>query len=113
MLLPLLVAAAGCAYFNTFYLARKSFNLAENSVAKSTGDKIPADATRGYEVAIAQSRKVLLNHSNSRWADDAVYVMSASYYGKGDYDSAMIHVGDIERLYPKSELVPDGIHLSG
>ncbi len=109
----LLVAATGCAYFNTFYLARKNYRMAENSVAKNTTDKVPSDAVRGYEIAIAQSRKVLERHPNSRWADDAVFVMSSSYYGKGDYDSAMIRVADLERLFPKSDLVPDGIHLSG
>jgi TolA-binding protein len=109
----LLVAATGCAYFNTFYLGRKNFRLAEASVAKNRTDKVPSDAVRAYEIAIAQSRKVLLNHPKSRWADDAIYVMSSSYYGKGDYDSAMIHVGDLEKLYPKSDLIPEGIHLSG
>lgn len=108
-----LVVATGCAYFNTFYLARKNFRQAESTVAKSTTDKVPADAVRGYEIAITQSRKVIDRYPKSRWADDAVYVLSASYYGKGDYDSAMIRVNDLERLYPKSELVPDGIHLSG
>lgn len=107
------IAAASCVYYNTFFMAKKSFNAAEASVARSQSDRVPVDATNNYEVTIAQCRKVLLRHPKSRWADDAVYLMGASYYGKGDYDSALIRLNQFVQMYPKSKRRPDALFLSG
>lgn len=109
VLLGLLLTTGACAYYNTFFLAKKSFNAAEKSVSDyylanpSAVAKVPSDAQRNYETAIRQSKKVLQKHSGSRWADDAIYVLGASYYGLGEYDSALISFGQLLESFPKSD----------
>lgn len=107
------IGTLGCAYYNTFYLARKSFNAAERSARRSQTEKLPGDAVQNYEIAVAQCRKVMERHRNSRWADDALYLMGASYYGKGDYDSAMIRLREFQTTFPESEWLPDVLYLEG
>jgi TolA-binding protein len=109
----LLLGLVSCAYYNTFYLAKKSFRAAEESVAKSETDKVPSDANGNYEVAIRQSKKVIVQHPHSRWTDDAIYLMGASYYGKGDYDSALVSIGLLMSRFPKTEFRPDALFLTG
>jgi len=113
LVLPLPLLLLACAYYNTFYIAKKSFRAAEESVAKSQTDKLPSDASGNYDMAIKQSRKVLKRHSGSRWVDDAIYLMGASYYGKGDYDSALASFGQLNALFPESEFRADALFLSG
>jgi TolA-binding protein len=108
-----LLGVASCAYYNTFFVAKKSFNLAEDSVARSQSDKLPADALTNYDATLVQCRKLLLRFPKSRWADDAVYLMGASYYGKGDYDSALVRLNDLVESYPKSGFRPDALFLMG
>jgi TolA-binding protein len=114
LLLPaLLFGAVSCAYYNTFYIAKKSFRQAEESVAKNETDKTPVDAQNSYRTTIQQSRKVLINHPKSRWADDAIYLMGASYYGMGDYDSSLASVQLLMSRFPKSSFYADALFLSG
>ncbi len=113
LLSGLLLGSASCVYYNTFFIAKKSFNAAESSVARSRTDQVPPDATTNYEMTIAQCRKVLTRHPKSKWADDAVYMMGASYYGKGDYDSALIRLNQLMQTYPKSKFRPDALFLIG
>ncbi|MDM7916560.1 MAG: tetratricopeptide repeat protein, partial [Candidatus Eisenbacteria bacterium] len=109
LLLPL---AASCVYYNTFFLAKKSFHAAERSVAESKTDKLPSDAERNYDLTLQQCRKVLASHHKSKWADDALYLMGASYYGKGDYDSALVRLAQIPEMFPKSEFRDDALFLT-
>ncbi len=105
--------SGGCVYFNTFYLARKYFGEAEKTQALSQSDKISPDAVTKYDLSIKQCTKVLSQHPDSRWADDAVYLMGACYYGKREYESALRKFDELMANYPKSKLVPWAHYLSG
>ena len=109
----LLIGLVSCAYYNTFFLAKKNFRAAEESVAKSETDKLPSNAEGSYQNAIAQCRKLLKRYPKSRWADDAIYLMAASYFGKGDYDSALVRLADLAKLYPKNSFGAEALFLSG
>ena len=109
----LLLGLASCAYYNTFYLAKKDFRAAEESVAKSGTDKLPSDAKANYDIAIRQSKKVIVLHSKSRWVDDAIYLMGASYFGKGEYDSSLASIGLLLSRFPKTHFRPDALFLTG
>jgi TolA-binding protein len=105
--------AAGCAYFNTFYLARKYYAEAERTSAKSESDKLSPDAVKKYDDAIKQAGKVLAYHGRSGWVDDAVYLMGASYYGKKEYETALKKFDELLANYPDSDLVPWALYMSG
>lgn len=114
LILLILLGSSGCAYYNTFYFAKKYYSQGERGREASTSEEITSpEASRRYDQAIAQCRKVLNFHAGSRWADDALYLMGASYYGKASYDSALIVFDDLERTFPNSKFVEDAIYKSG
>src|SRR6266850_6112760 len=83
--LVILAAFTGCAYYNTFYLAKRNFREAERAQSKSELD-VPSPAAAGmYDAAIRQCTKLLSDYPKSKYVDDAMYVMGASLYGRGDY----------------------------
>ena len=87
--LPILLAAtllfSGCAYFNTFYNARKYYR--EGLDLKAANQPTPAKAK--FEKAIEKSALVIQRWPRSRWADDALLLIGLSYYHQGYYDKAM------------------------
>lgn len=109
----LLLGLVSCAYYNTFFVAKKEFNIAEELVRQNTKETLPTEARRAYGTTIKQCRKVLDRHGNSRWADDATYLMAAAYYGIGDYDSALYRLAELEANFPESDLRPDALFLAG
>lgn len=114
LILLLLLTGTGCAYFNTFYFAKKYYSQGERGREQSATKELGSpEAARRYDQAIAQCRKVLAKHGGSRWADDALYLMGASYYGKAAYDSALIVFKDLQEAFPESKFVEDAIYKSG
>ena len=114
---------AGCAYFNTFYFAKRHFaaaerirekSEAENSLGGASGTELVSqDAVRRYDDAILQCKKVLNYHAGSRWTDDAVFLLGASYYGKAAYDSALVTLDGFVEGFPESEFVPRAQYIRG
>lgn len=70
VVLPALALACGCAYFNTFYNARESYEEAEALAAALPDTPSPQEAVL-LEKAIEGAGKVLSFYPDSRWADDA------------------------------------------
>lgn len=89
-LLPLaliILGISGCVYYNTFYNARKNFNEAENARLKSisSGAATTRVNTSKYQKAIEKASVVLEKHPNSKYYDDALYMIGVSYYWIKDY----------------------------
>lgn len=86
-----LLATGACAYFNTFYNAQAHFTKAEriesNRDAEAT--TVSATAIAEYDLAIEKCNKVIQNHSNSRWVDDALLLMGRAQFGKRSFESAL------------------------
>ena len=78
-----------CAYFNTFYNARKSFKRKE------------------YDKTIEKSSVILAKYQNSRWVDDAILLIARSFYHKAEYDKALIKFTELEENFPESDLIPE------
>ncbi len=109
----LAVGTAGCAYYNTFYFAKKYFAQAEKLSLAAGSDKISPEAGRKYDEAIKQSTKVLKYHGGSRWVDDALYLMGASFYGKQEYEEALRKFDELVANYPESRWVPWALYKIG
>ncbi len=107
LLLVVSLAAGGCGvYFNTFYNAKKAFNDAEGT-RKSSKGPTPMIKKQSYETAINKALKVIENHPNSKYYDDAVYVLGVSYYWTGQYSKAERRFHEILTNYPKSKYAKD------
>lgn len=109
----LAVGATGCAYYNTFYFAKKYFAQAEKLSRAAGSEKISPEAARKYDETIKQSTKVLKYHGGSRWVDDALYLMGASFYGKQEYEEALRKFDELAANYPESRWVPWALYKSG
>ena len=66
----------GCAYFNTFYNAQNYFREGRMVV---THDTLRFD-NDNFDKAIEKSTAVLVKYPNSRYIDDAFFIMGVSYY---------------------------------
>lgn len=101
LLVPLLLVlpfTTGCAYFNTFYNARKSFN--EGLLLKEQNQQVQAKAK--FDKAIEKSARVVQRWPNSRWVDDALFLIGRSYYETGQYGRAVRQFDGLLLAFPKS-----------
>jgi len=78
----LLMLLPGCAYYNTFYNARKKYNDAV-VLARENPDNPLAIEESLLDDAIYGAGKVLQNHPESRWVDDAQLLLGDAFLLKG------------------------------
>lgn len=101
----LLLASGGCSvYFNTFFNAKKSFNAAENA---RKGSRRSTAGNNDYQKAIEKALKVVENHPNSKYYDDAIYVLGVSYYYTQQYGKAERRFRELLANYPGSGFAKD------
>lgn len=108
-LLVALMLLAGCgAYFNTFYNARRAFNTAESERKDAEkNNKLGRIRTDQYKLAIEKALKVVENHPNSSYYDDAVYVLGVSYFYTDQYAKAERRFREILANYGDSKFARD------
>ena len=97
----------GCAYYNTFYLARKHYKQAIVEEERNTTGRIAPAASASYNKAIEQCSKVLQRYGHSKWADDAMLLMGKSYHGQGSYGESRKWLNQMITSQPASPLVPE------
>jgi len=105
-LIAVLLLLAGCVYYNTFYNARKAFNEAEK-VRRDTRYKTVRLNVSKYNLAIEKSLKVIENHPNSSWYDDALFVLAVSYYYTDKFSNAERRFRELLANYGESEFAPE------
>ncbi len=103
LMLTLVAAVSGCAYFNTYYNAQKLYN----SAAKKHRHFPDTTAATGQEKetlkkAIDKYADLALKYPNSRWVIPSLYNMGNSYYLSGEYDKAARKYQEIWQYYPES-----------
>ncbi len=94
-------AGGGCVYYNTFYNAKKSFNEAEKSRQKSKGKG--RGNVGSYRKAIEKSLKVIEDYPNSKYYDDALYILMISYYYTEEFSRSERRAREILAVYAESE----------
>ena len=102
LLLVTILMSGGCVYYNTFYNAKKAFNKAESQRKKRSVGK-RSRGGGGYKKAIEKSLKVIEDHPNSKYYDDALFVLGVSYYYSGMFGKAERRFREIIANYPESE----------
>ncbi len=113
LLVAIMLSSSGCVYFNTFYLARKNFNQAESSRKKEKRDKASGSEIKGYQEAIKKCSKVLSEHPNSGWVDDALFVIGKSFYYLGDYAKAERKFRELLSSFPESQFADESRFFLG
>ena len=106
LLLLTLTLTGGCVYYNTFYNARKSFNEAESARKKSTRQRQQVN-TSAYKKAIEKAMKVVEYYPGSKYYDDALYVLTVSYFYTEAYSKSERRARELLANYPKSKYVKE------
>jgi len=99
----------GCAYFNTFYLAKKNFNDAERQRLRDNGI-VKSNTKNMYKEAIEWSSEILTKYTNSRYVDDSLYIIGISHYYQNEYLKARTKFDELLRVFPESEFVSNALY---
>ena len=103
--LGLLLVTGSCSvYFNTFFNAKKAFNTAEKA---RKGSRRSTAGQNDYQKAIEKALKVVENHPNSKYYDDAIYVLGVSYYHTQQPGKAERRFRELLANYPESKYAKD------
>lgn len=101
----LVLLAAGCVYYNTFFNAEKYFSEAQAMPLRDNG-RPSAGAIQNYNNAIKKCGIVLTDYKDSKYADDALFLMAKCFYYIGrNYTQAIKHFDELLEFYPESEFV--------
>jgi TolA-binding protein len=111
-LLALALLAASCAYYNTFYLARKYYFKATNG-EPYTVDKTATTSSTDFVKSIDLSKKVLANYPKSKWVDDAYLLWARALLGRDDPRETVNMLQDFELRFPASDLDDEVIFYLG
>lgn len=103
------MAFLSCAYFNTVYNAKNYFRQGKKSVIHDT---LMIDS-ENFDKAIEKSTAIIVRYPDTRWIDDALHIMGASYYYKGDYQRSLEKLEFLTVNYPQSHFYYDAQYLLG
>ncbi len=103
----LLSLQAGCAYFNLFYNARKTFREA-NEIPRAKDGSLSRQQIQLYDGVIEKCDKLITTYPNSRWVDDAVLLLGRCYYEQGKYDETIQTLRALEVDFAESDLNREG-----
>ena len=112
LLLALSALATSCAYYNTFYLARKAYFKATNGLPYVV-DQPVASAGQDFTKAIDLSKKVLANYPKSKWVDDAYLLWARSLLGREDPRETVNMLQDFAGRFPESKRRSEALFYLG
>ena len=90
-----------CVYFNTFYNAETSYNKALKIIEESpitADEKLPSQAYKLLGEAIENSKLVIENYPDSKYIDDAVFIIGRASFLREEVAIAQKHFTMILRL---------------
>ena len=103
VLLLLALGTASCAYYNTFYLARKYYLKATDGQPYEV-DREGTTQRSNYTKSGDYSKKLLGVYSTSKWVDDAWLMWARTLVGTDDPLKAVAMLEEFQTRFPKSEL---------
>ncbi|MBN1997153.1 tetratricopeptide repeat protein [candidate division KSB1 bacterium] len=121
---------SSCAYYNTFYNAKKFYREAEKERKKrertqvveltpeekaqqkkagtydrSAGNRAGATEMQSYQKSIEKASKVLEFFPESKYVDDALLLLGKCFYYRREYSKALRKFEEILQLYPDSDII--------
>ena len=107
------VAASSCAFYNTFYSARKNYAAATGGLPYEVEKPASLGQTGvQYRKAIDYSKKLIANYPKSKWVDDAYLLWAKGLIGTNDPLQTVSMLRDFATRYPESSLKSDaGFYL--
>ncbi len=111
-LVALSLLGTSCAYYNTYYLAKRYYATATAglpySVEKSTGAQ-----AGNFQKSIDYAKKLIANYPQSKWVDDAYLLWAKALLGKEDPLQTANMLQDFPTRYPGSARKDDATFYLG
>ncbi|HEX9971363.1 MAG TPA: tetratricopeptide repeat protein [bacterium] len=117
ILLAVVFLSSGCAYYNTFFNAKKYYkdaekerqqrleNLKKRGQSSSQNlDKPSSNELKNYDKSIEKASKVLEIYSKSKYVDDALFLLGKCFFRKEEYEKAARKFLELIDNFPKSDL---------
>ncbi|MDZ7264767.1 MAG: tetratricopeptide repeat protein [candidate division KSB1 bacterium] len=114
-----LAGSFGCAYYNTFFNAKKFYNDAEKErlkrendvrkrgqAAKQGGSQVTPSEIKNYDKSIEKASKVLELFPKSKYVDDALFLLGQCFFRKEDYNKAKRKFLELIENFGNSEFAP-------
>ncbi len=101
-----------CAYYNTFYLARKYYFRATAGAPYPTEGGNPT-AAGDYNKSIDYSKKLIAQYPKSKLVDDAYLLWARALLGKDDPLETVSLLQDFSTRFPRSQIKPDALFYLG
>jgi TolA-binding protein len=110
----LAVAALGssCAYYNTYYLARRYYDRATEGQPYAVEKPNPTTAPN-YTKSIDYAKKVIAIYPKSKWVDDAHLLWARALIGREDPRQTVNMLQDFATRYPNSPLKDEAVFYLG
>ena len=127
----ILLSLTSCVYYNTFYNAKQNFKLAEenqrrskltqnktdnitpNRAAPPKEPSISLNDKNLYKTAIDRANKVILYHPDSKYVNDALWLIGKSRFNMGEYVAADKKFRELIAQFPKSKFIDDSYFYIG
>jgi tetratricopeptide (TPR) repeat protein len=113
----LLLFALGCAKYNTYYNAKKSFDNAENvreqAVKQHQDPPKPTGAQKSdYDNAIKKAQKVLDEYPGHSLTDDALFLQAKSYFRLESYRMSIRKFDLLFTNFPQTPYLEEALYLT-
>jgi len=131
-LILILVLFSSCVYYNTFYNANQKFKQAEKNQFRSSkkprlrsgqteinraGPPIEPSISISektlYKAAIEKATKVVVYHPESKYVDDALWVIGKSRYNMTEYIASDKKLRELVIRFPDSKYADDAYYYIG
>lgn len=104
-----MLATLSCAYFNTVYNAKNYYRQGKKQVSHDT---LVIDS-ENFDKAIEKSTSIIVKYPDTRWIDDALFMMGTSYYYKGDYSRSLDKLDFLILNYPETGYYYEAQYIRG
>ncbi|UCH63381.1 MAG: tetratricopeptide repeat protein [Fidelibacterota bacterium] len=104
-LVALMALSVGCAYFNTFYNAKTYYETGVKALetrVTASSNSIPKPASDAFGKAIEKSLIVIDEYPESRYIDDAFFIIGRSYFHRREFGMAERYLRQLLQEYPWS-----------
>lgn len=102
-----IILLSSCAYYNTFYNAKKFYESAQSKPLTNKG-KASSQAIEEYNKVIKKCGVILTDYKDSKWADDALFLLAKALYYRGNNElQSLEKFEDILKFYPDSPFVSE------
>jgi TolA-binding protein len=101
------LGGAGCAYYNTFYNAKRIYREAQETPRAKDGTVSRAVKDR-YDEVITRCEMLIQAYPTSKHVDDAVLLIGKCLYEQEEYADALVKFAELQENFPDSKLNKEG-----